>query len=54
MNWMEDAKVMLASATGISVQLANIELWVKILVGVATIFYIVTKTVKLWQNKKED
>lgn len=49
----DDVRVVIASATGLGVQLANIDVIIKILVGIATICYITSKTIKLWQNKSE-
>ena len=52
-DW-DDVRVMLASATGLGVQFAEIELVVKIAVGLASLVYIVVKTVRLIQNRKDD
>lgn len=53
MNIWDDVKVMLASATGLGVQFTDIEVLVKIGVGLASLVYIVVKTVKLIQNGKD-
>lgn len=52
MTW-DDVKVVVASVTGLGVQLTDIELLVKIGVGIATIVYIVAKTVTMLKGKKE-
>ncbi|MCX7915077.1 MAG: hypothetical protein N3A53_02075 [Verrucomicrobiae bacterium] len=49
----DDVRVVIASATGISAQLADIDVIIKIMVGVVTIIYISCKTVKLIKGNKE-
>ncbi len=47
MNWLDDLKVAIASVTGIGNWLVNIDLVLKILISLASLFYIITKCKQL-------
>lgn len=54
MKFMDEIKICGALATWGGITLAQIDLLVKIAVGLVTIVYIIIKTVKLCRKKGED